>query len=377
RPNLTLNLGARYEIYGSPYLRGGYTASVDGQGAGLFGVNRPDSGGLFDRWLLAPGHIYLSGYGPNATAATALQCTNTGGAQNPLLPTPSCDPSKLTSLQYVGPGSDHPDKSVVRKDWGTLGPAVGFAWQLPWFGAGKTTLRGGFSMTYGVASRNAATTENVIGNVAGASSTATLVTSDFPALTTNRALQLADLTTVVPVKPTSPALPGGQIPIYNRATNITAYDPNFKTPYTENMTLSLTRSVTKDLVVDVRYEAALGRRRADGNGLNVNLANVYYNKELFDALEMTRRGEDAPLFDQMLAGLNLNQGVSGYGPVGMTVNNILQRGSAHLRRSATFTSDIALGNYQNVANSLNTLNVAPGLQSLPAGLTGVSGRVLR
>src|SRR5205823_2552569 len=101
----------------------------------------------------------------------------------------------------------------------------------------------GFSMTYGVASRNAATTENIIGNVAGAGSTGTLVTSDFPALTVNRALQLGDLTTIMPVKPTSPATPGGQIPIYTRATNLTAYDPNFKSPYTENMTLSLTRTV--------------------------------------------------------------------------------------------------------------------------------------
>jgi hypothetical protein len=382
KPSLTLNLGVRYEIYGSPYLRGGYTAAVDGQGYGLFGVSRKGTGSPFDRWLLAPGDVYLSGYGPNVSAADALQCTSTGAGQNPLLPAPSCDPSKLTRLQYVGPGSDHPDKSVVRTDWGNIGPAVGFAWQIPWFGAGKTTLRGGFSMTYGVASRNAAGIENVIGNVAGASSTATLAPSDFPSLTTNRALQLSDLTTILPVAPTSPAKPGGDIPIYNRATNVVAFDPNYKTPYTENMTLSLTRSVTRNLVVDIRYEGALGRRRADSTagvvGLNVNLANVYYNKELFDALEMTRRGEDAPLFDQMLAGLNLNNGVAGYGPVGTTVNGVLQHGSAQMRRSALFTSDLAMGNYQNVANTLNTLSSGVvGLRDLPAGLTGVSGRVLR
>ena len=382
RPSLTFNVGVRYEIYGSPYLRGGYTAAVDGQGYGLFGVSRKDAGSPFDRWLLAPGDVYLSGYGPNVSAANALQCSNTGVAQNPLLPAPSCDPSKLTQLEYVGPGSDHPDKSVVRKDWGNIGPAVGFAWQLPWFGNGKTTLRAGFSMTYGVASRNAAGTENVIGNVAGASSTAALVPSDFPTLTTNRALQLSDLTTILPVTPTSPAKPGGQIPIYNRSTNIVAFEPNYKTPYTDNMTLSLTRTVSRNLVVDIRYEGALGRRRADSTagvvGLNINLPNVYYNLELLNALEMTRRGEDAPLFDQMLAGLNLNNGVAGYGPVGTTVNGVLQHGSAQLRRSATFTSDLALGNYQNVAANLNMLSSGIiGFRDLPAGLTGVSGRVLR
>jgi hypothetical protein len=383
KPSLTLNLGVRYEIYGSPYLRGGYTAAVDGQGDGLFGVSRVGTGDPFNRWLIAPGNVYLSGYGPNVSAVNALQCTNTGPAQNPLLPAPSCDPSKLTQLQYVGPGSDHPDKSVVRTDWGNIGPAVGFAWQVPWFGKGKTTLRAGFSMTYGVASRNAAGTENVIGNVAGASSTAALAPADFPALTTNRALQLADLTTILPVIPTSPAKPGGQIPIYNRATTVVAFDPNYKSPYTENMTLSLTRTVSRNLVVDVRYEGALGRRRADSTagvvGLNLNLPNVYYNKELFDALEMTRRGEDAPLFDQMLAGLNLNGGVAGYAAVGTTNGaGVLQRGSAQLRRSATFTSDLALGNYQNIAANLNTLSSGVvGLRDLPAGLTGVNGRVLR
>src|SRR6185295_5605978 len=137
------------------------------------------------------------------------------------------------------------------------------------------------------------------------------------------------------------------------------YDPNYKTPYTQNMTLSLTRTVSRNLTVDMRYEGALGRRRADGNGMNINLANVYYNKELFDALEMTRRGEDAPLFDQMLAGLNLNNGVAGYGTIGTTVSGVLQHGSAQMRKSALFTSDIALGNYQNVANTLNTLSAAP------------------
>jgi hypothetical protein len=378
KPSLTVNLGARYEIYGAPYLRGGYTASVEDQGFGLFGVSRKGSGNPFDRWLLAPGDVYLSGYGSAVSAASALRCTNIGAAQNPLLPAPSCDPAKLTKLEYVGPGSDHPDKSVVRKDWGNLGPAIGFAWQLPWFGKGKTTLRAGYSMTYGVASRNAATTENIIGNVAGAGSTANLVTSDFPSLTVNRALRLSDLTAITPVKPTSPATPGGQIPIYTRATAISAYDPNFKSPYTQNMTMSLTRTVSKDIIVDVRYEGALGRRRADGNGLNVNLANVYYNKELFEALEMTRRGEDAALFDQMLAGLNLNNGIAGYGAVGSVVNGVVQRGSAQLRRNATFTTNLAVGNYEAIANSLNTLSTgAVGLRDLPAGLTGVGGRVLR
>jgi hypothetical protein len=29
-----------------------------------------------------------------------------------------------------------------------FGPAVGFAWNVPWFGEGKTTIRGGYQVTF-------------------------------------------------------------------------------------------------------------------------------------------------------------------------------------------------------------------------------------
>ena len=102
-PALTFNLGVRYEFYGAPYLRGGYTASIVGQGSGLFGVNRPSAtANPFNNWLLAPGNVYLSGYGPNASPSNALQCTNQGAAQNPLLPTPSCRPIPADCLAICG-----------------------------------------------------------------------------------------------------------------------------------------------------------------------------------------------------------------------------------------------------------------------------------
>jgi hypothetical protein len=375
-PSLTFNLGVRYEHYGAPFVRGGYTASVVGQGSGLFGVSRPSAtANPFNNWLIAPGAVYLSGYGANVNAGSALQCTNTGGSQNPLLPSPSCDPSLLTQFQYVGPGSDHPGQQAVRDDWHTFGPAVGLAWQVPWFGAGKTTVRAGFGITYGIGSRSATTIENVIGNVPGASSTAALALTNFPNLITNRALQLSDLPTITPVAPV--ARPGAVLPIYDRSQSLSAYDPNFKTPYTETLAFSITRQVTRNVTLDLRYDGTLGRRRADGS-LNVNLANVYHNPELFNALEVTRQGGDSPLFDQMLAGLTLPGLTTAYGPVGTIVNGVVQHGSAQMRRSTSFSSDLAIGNYQNIANTLNTLSVvAGGLEGLPTGLNNVNGRVLR
>src|SRR5206468_290625 len=82
RPSLTLNLGLRYDYYGSPYISTGFTSTLIGQGNGLWGVFGTDN--AFQRWL-APGNIYLTGYGPNVSAANALLCT-TGVTQSPLLP---------------------------------------------------------------------------------------------------------------------------------------------------------------------------------------------------------------------------------------------------------------------------------------------------
>jgi hypothetical protein len=98
----------------------------------------------------------------------------------------------------------------------------------------------------------------------------------------------------------------------------------------------------------------------------------------------------------MLAGLNVSGGAAGYGTIGTCVNQatgstapglgqegcaanqVMQHGSAHLRRNASFTAPLANGNWFNVINALANLNtVTSGLQSLPTGFTGASARVLR
>ncbi len=373
---VTLNLGLRYEYYAPPYLRNGYTASIVDQGYGLFGAGRVTEQ-PFDTWLV-PGNLFLTGYGPNTTTTPTLTCA-TGVTQSSLLPTSTCDPNGLTSIEFVGPDTDKPNLTAIPRDRNNFGPAIGFAWQVPWFGEGKTTVRGGFQLTYGGSGRNANGAENLLGNAPGSNSTATLLTSDFPELVNStRALTLVDVPKIIPIRPTSPALPGGQVPVYNRNTNFTAYDPKFSSPYAENFTLSVTRSLNRSMTLDVRYLGTLGKKRE--GLLALNLPNVYYNKELWDALEMTRRGEDSPLFDQMFAGLNVSgqtqttaPGYAAVGTVGST--GVLQRGSAHLRRNATFTNNIAIGNFDAVSASINTLDtVQSGLLAQPGG---VSGRVLR
>src|SRR5262249_61423973 len=54
----------------------------------------------------------------------------------------------LTTYEFVGPNSPNPGKSLWNSDRNNFGPAIGFAWQVPWFGKGKTTVRGGYQITY-------------------------------------------------------------------------------------------------------------------------------------------------------------------------------------------------------------------------------------
>jgi hypothetical protein len=148
-----------------------------------------------------------------------------------------------------------------------------------------------------------------------------------------------------------------------------AFDPNFVTPYIQNLTLSLTRNVTSKLTLDLRYIGTLSRKLP--SNIDLNSVNFLYNglKEAFDA---ARRGGDSPLLDQMFRGLNLGgtncltaTGATPCAAVG-TVNSagVLQTGAMHLRSAIQTQSNLANGNYVSVANTLNTLtNAVSGSRS--------------
>ncbi len=379
--NFTLNLGVRWEFYASPYIKEGFTTTPHDRGIGIFGVGRSTTSGVFDNWLNPPANpVYLSGYGNTATAANALQCTS--GVVQANLPTSSCNPNFMTAMDFIGPNSPNPKQSAIKNDLNNFGPAIGFAWQVPWLGEGKTSIRGGYQMTYGSAGRNTSTigggTSAVLGSVPGNSSIlsgATALASQFPGT-----LSIADIPRIVPLAPTSPSVPGGTLPIYNRTgTVIYGYAPDYATPYTENFTLSVTTNLSKKLTVDIRYVGTQSKKQeAD---INVNLANVYNNKELYDALAAARVGDDSGanglLLTQMLAGLNLNAGVTGYGTIGSVVNGVYQTGGMHLRRSSTYNTSLINGNFLAVANSLATTTTPTGFVSTAALLPTPSGRVLR
>ena len=408
---LTLNLGIRWDKNSSMYLADGLTNRFYQDGVGLYGVGRPKGdiktdSQLLANWLLAPttNAIYLSGYGSSPTG-NPLDCVV--GAANPNgIPNSTCDPTLKTTVEFVGPGSPNPKDTLV-PDKGQWSPAVGFSWQLPFAflgSEGSTTMRGGFQRSYGQAGSTFA--GGLLSGPGGSDSpTAGGILADTRcnSVLATRAYNISDISCLAPTVPTR--APGAAIPMTARScctifgNSYGSYAPDYRTPWTDNYTLSVTKNFGSKLTVDAKYVRTIGKGLGaagsfgSAGSIDLNMMNVYHNPELLQALNDTRAGLNSPLFDQMLVGLNLNNGVAGYGAVGTCVTTasplagtgvsttgtpcaagqVLERGSMHIRRA--FAANLANGNYPAVMTSLlqATGATAVGLQADPTGIDPVTG----
>jgi hypothetical protein len=295
RPDLTLNLGVRYDWYGVPWEKNGMHALPVGGMAGLYGIS--------------------------------------GGAP--------------TVLQLVGKNSNHPDTLFYQNDWNNFAPAVGLSWSLPWFGKDKTVLRAGYGMSYqGAASFNAGL--NIAsGNNPGLSfnqnlTTLGLGTTYFNFASPNLPIPIPAPTGVTPLTPQG---------FYVRADPLVGFDDHRVNPYVQNFNLEIQRELAKNLTLEARYIASKGTKLFGGTSLNdVNIYAQAGGQTLLDAFNVTRAGGDAPLFDLMLRGLVMNTGQAAVGTGGIT-------GSAALRQNATFRTFLANGNVGQFANALNTSTI--------------------
>jgi len=157
--DLTLNLGVRWDFYGVPWERNGLTAALKDGGNALFGLSGRD----FSGWMK-----------PGVRA-------------------------DLMTITYVGPKSPNPNDKIYGEDLNNFGPAVGFSWQVPWGGKGKTTLRGGYQLSY-LGGGRGFVLDTAIGNPPGSSNQANYV---IPASDPYFSLsKLVANPSLIPVQPT-------------------------------------------------------------------------------------------------------------------------------------------------------------------------------
>jgi hypothetical protein len=316
--DLTLNLGVRYEYYGVPHMLNGLTIGVVGGAERLFGGQ---SGG-FDEWLRG---------------------------------VPDFDETNLTEQYFIGPDSPNPDIQMFNNDYNNWGPAVGFAWQLPWFGRGKTTLRGGYQLSYINISRM--DPNGGFMNVAGSQPGVVYShqyggdNTDYPYL---------DLSMLEDLVPTSrfwneyTPVPLQIRPITDGTATVSSYDPNVRNPYIQSLTMALTRQVGSSLTVDIRYIGTLSRKQM--GTVNLNERN-WLNNGLKEALDIARAGGESELLDQMMPPYSLWFASSG---------------AEQLRQYYLTSGPLAQGNYEEIASVLGTENGLgpPFGPSVPAGIEG-------
>jgi hypothetical protein len=306
--SLTLNLGVRYEYYGVPWENSGKTAALIGGSQSLWGI----SGGDFSTWMPA----------------------NPGAAQN----------GELAAYQLVGKNSPNPDGSAWNKDMNNFAPHVGFSWQLPWFGKGKTTLRGGYSVSYSAIS-NFDGYAGIIAKVAG-----TQYQYNYTGGTeAGTYINMSNLGQYVPLVPPSTIRPMTVRPVTDRSSAVTVYDDNIRNPYIQSLNLSVTRNIGSNLTVDVRYIASLSRKQISGT--NLNQPN-YINNGLFAEFDRARNGLESTVLDTLIPPWSLWFAGSG---------------AEQLRTHWMTSGSLMTGDYAAVASALATANPWMGA---PAGTNG-------
>jgi hypothetical protein len=214
---------------------------------------------------------------------------------------------------------------------------------VPWGGKDKTIVRAGYGINYqGAASFNAAL-NLFTGNNVGLSYAQNFTTLGVGAKYFN--FSSPDLPIPVPAQPQQKVL--GQEPFYQRSNPLLGFDDHRVNPYIQNFNFEIQRELARNLTFEARYVGSKGTHLY--GGISINDVNIYENG-ILNAFNQTRAGLDAPLFDQMLKGLNLGSGV-----IGTTVS-----GSASLRNNSIFKSFLANGQVGEFADILNRTTTVTG-----------------
>jgi hypothetical protein len=283
RPALTLNLGIHYDWFGVPYEGKGLAGKPVGAETGLCGI--------------------------------------------------SC--GTLTSVQFVGKNSPNPSQQLFNNDWNNLAPSIGLSWSLPWFGKDKTVLRAGYGWSYTGGLKtigDISAIAQLTGTFEGSGTTGISYTSP-------NYLSLANLKLPIPQQfaPLQPDPLNG-----SRADSMAGASTNRPSPYVQNVNFEVQRQLPQGFTLTTAYVGTKGTRL--WGGIPQNNVDIFSN-DFLSAFNTTQTGGNAPLFDQMLKGLNI--------PGAGVVNGTTVTGSAALRAFTSTRAFIANGNIGGLADFLN------------------------
>jgi len=294
--NLTLNLGLRYDVYGTPYDDTGMGVKPIGGQAAMFGSSGKDFGARFQ---------------PGAT----------GGSP--------------TIIGFAGKHSPNEGTLIYNDDWNNFAPSFGFSWNVPWLKR-TTAVRGGYGVNY-TGAPTFLQYSTVIGGAPGSSLS---ITQAPGVLTSSQYLDISSALKAFPL-PTGGIRPLEPVPVTNRVTGLQGYADNRVVPYVQNWNFSIQQELIKNLTMEVRYVGSKGTKLRSAKELNT--INIFENG-ILDAFNITRAGQNAPLFDQMLNGITI-------GSITVGRNG---SGSEALRQFATTNVWLANGEVASLANFLNS-----------------------
>ncbi|MBI2150508.1 MAG: TonB-dependent receptor, partial [Acidobacteria bacterium] len=295
RPDLTFNLGVRYDYYGVPYEDRGTLPRTIGRSAGLFGISGTSFADLYQ---------------------------------------PGIANGELSRLEFIGKNSPNPDKQLYEDDWNNLAPAIGISWSLPWWGQDKTVLRAGYGINYSGQTRFSPQLQLFVAGLPGISDTQDLNTLGVA----GQFFNLTNAPAPVPAPTTQPLF---LWPLTRRSGSLNGFEDERVTPYIQNWTLELQRELARDFTFEARYVGSKGTKL--WGRIPINSVNIF-ETGLLDAFQVTRAGGDAELFNRMLTGLNLGLG---------RIDGRQVTGSASLRANTLSRGFLANGNVGGLADFLN------------------------
>jgi len=309
--NLTLNIGVRYDVYGSMFEENGLATNTTRGEAGIFSI----SGSSFDNWF--------------------------GSAREN-------NPANLTAVELVAKNSPNADKLFWPEDRNNFAPSFGFSYSLP---DGRTVVRGGAGVNYAGAIQ-VLDYELSFGNVPG--------TVNIQRVDTVGYMDFDTVGTVFPktpnIEPFAPAL------LTDRNADFDVNSDGRRTPYTWNWNLSIQRELSNTLSMEATYIGNKATQLLQVVELNEPdiFASFNGSQTFLAAFNETRAGGDAALFDQMLDGIK----------IGSVTVGTDGTGSAALRKYGRTDNLIADGEVAELAEFMNTTNAGTGV---PGGLLRTNG----